>query len=159
MQLARAGFSFYFWGRGGGPVTGEIDIRLAHQLPEKPRVLTLCHTTLDKPSRWKCSDLKVRMASLVAHSKESACKAGDHLQCRRWGFDPWVRKIPWRQKWQHTPIFLPGKSNGQRSLVGYNPWSTRVGHDLANKPPPKVRTIISWGLGQVCRKVSPARRV
>ena len=46
-------------------------------------------------------------------------------QCRRQkrrGFNPWVRKIPWRRKWQPTPIFLPGKSHGQRSLVGYNPW-------------------------------------
>ena len=34
-----------------------------------------------------------------------------------------VRKIPWRRKWQHTPIFLPGESHGQRSLVGYSPQS------------------------------------
>ena len=33
--------------------------------------------------------------------------------------DPWVEKIPWRRKWQPTPVFLPGKSHGQRSLVGY----------------------------------------
>ena len=35
---------------------------------------------------------------------------------------PEVRKIPWRRKWQPTPVFLPGKSHGQRSLVGYSPW-------------------------------------
>ena len=40
------------------------------------------------------------------------------LQCRRFRFDPWVRKMPWRRKWQHTPVFLPGKFHGQRSLVG-----------------------------------------
>ena len=33
--------------------------------------------------------------------------------------DPWVGKMPWRRKWQPTPVFLPGKSHGQRSLVGY----------------------------------------
>ena len=44
------------------------------------------------------------------------------LQCGRPGFDPWVRKIPWRRKWQPTPVLLPGKSHGQRSLVGYSPW-------------------------------------
>ena len=33
--------------------------------------------------------------------------------------DPWVQKIPWRRRWQLTPIFLPGKSHGQRSLAGY----------------------------------------
>ena len=37
------------------------------------------------------------------------------------GFDPWVGKILWRIKWQSTTIFLPGKSHGQRSLVGYSP--------------------------------------
>ena len=34
------------------------------------------------------------------------------------GFDPWVGKIPWKRKWQPTPVFLPGKFHGQRSLVG-----------------------------------------
>ena len=37
-------------------------------------------------------------------------------------FDPWVRKIPWRRKWQSTPVFLPRKFHGQRSLVGYSAW-------------------------------------
>ena len=37
-------------------------------------------------------------------------------------FHPWVREIPWRRKWQPTPVVLPGKSHGQRSLVGYSPW-------------------------------------
>ena len=49
-------------------------------------------------------------------SKEHAC------QCRRpkrHGFDPCLRKIPWRWKWQSTPVFLPGESHGQKSLVGY----------------------------------------
>ena len=41
---------------------------------------------------------------------------------KRHGFDPWVKKIPWTRKWQTTPVFLPGKSHGQRSLVGYSPW-------------------------------------
>ena len=44
------------------------------------------------------------------------------LQYGRPGFDPWVRKIPCRRKWQPTPVLLPGKSHGQRSLVGYSPW-------------------------------------
>ena len=52
-------------------------------------------------------------------------------QCRRRGFEPWVGKIPWRRKWESTPIFLPGKSQGQRSLAGYGPGGCRVGHDGA----------------------------
>ena len=49
--------------------------------------------------------------------KEPVC------QCRRHRrpVSPWVGKIPWRRKWQPTPIFLPEKSNGQRSLVDCNP--------------------------------------
>ena len=38
------------------------------------------------------------------------------------GFDPGVRNIPWRRKWQPAPVFLPGESHGQRSLVSYSPW-------------------------------------
>ena len=52
-------------------------------------------------------------------SKESAC------QCRRRGFYLWVGKIPWSSKYQPIPVFLPGKSHGQRSLVGYNPWACK----------------------------------
>ena len=60
--------------------------------------------------------------------KESAC------QCRRHWFDPWVMKIPWKRKWQPTPVFLPGKSYGQKSLVGYSPWGWKiVGQDLVAK--------------------------
>ena len=43
-------------------------------------------------------------------------------------FDPWVRKIPQRRKWQPTPVFLPGKLHGQKSLVGYSLWGCRVRH-------------------------------
>ena len=37
----------------------------------------------------------------------------------------WVRKIPWRRKWQPTPVFVPGESHGQRSLAGYSPWGRK----------------------------------
>ena len=47
------------------------------------------------------------------------------LHCGRPGFDPWVGKIPWRRKWQSTPGLLPGKSHGQRSLIGYSPWDRK----------------------------------
>ena len=52
--------------------------------------------------------------------KVSAC-----LQCGRPGFDAWIGKIPWRRKWQPTPVPLPGKSNRQSSPVGYSPWGHR----------------------------------
>ena len=72
-----------------------------------------------------CMPIRTYMPILY---KESACK------CRRHGFSPWVNKIPWRKTCQPTPIFLPGKSHGQRRLVGYSPWGCeRVRHDLAAK--------------------------
>ena len=63
--------------------------------------------------------------------KKSACQC---RRCRRHVFNPWVRKIPWRRKWQPTPDFLPGKSHGQRSLAGYSPWGrSTVGQFLVAK--------------------------
>ena len=50
---------------------------------------------------------------------KSAC------QCRRHEFNPWVRKIPWRRKWQPTPVVLPGKSRGQRSIAVCSPWDCK----------------------------------
>ena len=44
------------------------------------------------------------------------------LQMQEHGFDPWVRKIPCRRKWQPIPVFLPGISHGERSLVAYSSW-------------------------------------
>ena len=40
-------------------------------------------------------------------------------------FDPWLGKIPWKRKRQPTPVILPGKLHGQRSLVGYSPWGRK----------------------------------
>ena len=51
--------------------------------------------------------------------KESTCQCSRHKRCR---FNPWVGKIPWRRKWQPTPVFLPGEFHGQRNLVGYSAW-------------------------------------
>ena len=55
-------------------------------------------------------------ASLVAQMVRTC------LQCRRLELDPWVWKIPWRRKWYPTPVLLPRKSHGRRSLVGCSPW-------------------------------------
>ena len=47
------------------------------------------------------------------------------LETKKTTFDPWVRMIPWRKKWQPTPVFLPEKSLGQRSLADYSPWGQK----------------------------------
>jgi len=49
------------------------------------------------------------------------------------GLDPRVRKSPWRRKWQTTPIFLPVKSQGQRSLEGYSHGTTKSQTPLASE--------------------------
>ena len=58
---------------------------------------------------------------MVSLGKNLHASVGD----MRLGFDPWVRKIPWRRTWQPTPVFLPGESHGQRSLVNYSPWGCK----------------------------------
>jgi len=62
------------------------------------------------------TDMEFRITGVTHGSdgKDSACSA------RRPGFDPWVRKSPWRRKWQPTPVFLAWKI-AQRSLLGYRP--------------------------------------
>ena len=57
-----------------------------------------------------------------ASGKEPTCQCKRH---KRHEFDPWVGTMPWRKAWQLTPIFLPGESHGQRSLVGYSPWGCK----------------------------------
>ena len=57
-------------------------------------------------------------SGLKKKKKNPPANAGD---VKRHGFDPWVRKIPWRRAWKPTQVFLPGESRGQRSLAGYSP--------------------------------------
>ena len=57
--------------------------------------------------------------AVVKNPPAKARDAGDA------GSVPGSERIPWRRGWQHTPVFLPGKSHGQRSLVGYSPWGPK----------------------------------
>ena len=77
-----------------------------------------CVTTWQSPTETHLKKKKKKKKGLPTYisGKESACR------CRRCRFHPWVRKIPWRRKWQPTPVFLPGKPLGRRSLVGYSLW-------------------------------------
>ena len=65
-------------------------------------------------------------SQMVLVVKNSPANAGD---TRDVALISGSEKIPWRRKWQPTPVFLPGKCHGQRSLAGHNLWSHRVGHD------------------------------
>jgi len=66
--------------------------------------------------------------------KNPPANAEDARHARDVVLIPESGKIPWRRKWQLTPVYLPGKSHGQRILMGYSPWGfKRVWHDLATK--------------------------
>ena len=86
---------------------------------------------------WRHFDLpatKSYMHYLVQYLQQFSKKAGLPwwlrqericLQRGKPGFNPWVRKIPWRRKWLPIPVFLPGEFHGQRGLVGYSPWGCK----------------------------------
>ena len=84
---------------------------------------TLCRVA---QSQTHCSNLALRGLPKWLSGKESACQCRRN---RRGRFSAWVGKISWRRKWQPTPLFLPGKSRGQRSLEGCSSWGHRVGHN------------------------------
>ena len=60
--------------------------------------------------------------SLPAEPPGSPCQRRRNKRC---GLSLWVGKTPWRRAWKPTPVFLPGESHGQRSLVGYSPWGQK----------------------------------
>ena len=59
---------------------------------------------------------------LGTRGNASACQCS---WLKRHGFNLCMGKIPWRRKWQPTPVFLPGKSHGRRTLTGYSPWGRK----------------------------------
>ena len=70
--------------------------------------------------------------------------------------NPWARKIPWRRKWQPTPVFLPGKSHRQRSLVGYSPCGVnRVRQNLETKQQPQWQHSLQVSLSSHFEVVIP----
>ena len=73
------------------------------------------------PSLFNQCPLDEPASQVVVVGKNPPTNTGDE----RWGFNPWIRKIPWSTKWHPTPIFLPKKFHGQRSLDGYSPWGRK----------------------------------
>ena len=82
-------------------------------------------------------------------SKESAC------QCRKCSFNHWVGKIPWRRKWQPAPVFLPGKSHGQRSLVRYSSWVHKESNMTEHAHTDEVSLAVIDGGGSTMGKEHP----
>ena len=93
----------------------------------------------------QCSKHLLNIKYLPDHGATWQCRR--HKRCR---LDPWIGKIPWRRKWQPTPVFLSGQSQGRRRLVGYSPW----GHkelawlsDWASVCVPD--TVLGWSLDEL----------
>ena len=86
-------------------------------------MLNMRKVSFQRPERGKKVAIRVYMGfpGGSAGKNLSACNAGDG----RCEFDPWLGKIPWKRKWQPTSVFLPEKSQGQRSLAGYSPGGAR----------------------------------
>ena len=74
--------------------------------------------------------------------KESACQYRSHRRCR---FIPWVGKIPWRRKWQPTPVFLPGQSHGQRNLASYSPQGRKESDMTEHSARTRAQKAKEWG--------------
>ena len=70
------------------------------------------------------------------------------LKCRRPEFNPWVGKTSQRRAWQPIPVFLPGESHGQRSLVGYTPWGHKE-PDITLHDTKKSDTMSVWSEGKL----------
>ena len=85
-----------------------------------PQLMVLASTTCVSQLPWQLSWLRI------------------HLRCRRPRFDSQAGKIPWRRKWQPTPVILPGESpwTEEPGSLLHSMGLPRVRHDLATKPPP-----------------------
>ena len=98
-------------------------------------ILEWVATSFSRQSSWSRTWTQVSYIAGEFFTTEPPGKATrttreTHLPSWQHRLDLWVRKIPWRRKWQFISVFLLGKSHGQRSLVGYSPWGCkRVRHD------------------------------
>ena len=81
-------------------------------MTEQLNHLTLAHTDSFSTLKWNYYHPILQRFPWWLSGKESACQAGD-------SFNPCIRKISWRRKWQPIQVFLPGKSLGQKNVVGY----------------------------------------
>ena len=89
-----------------------------------------CHSLWDHKeldTTWWLKNINNKNMSCIGFPDGSWVKR-IHLQCRRNrrpGCDPWIWKIPWRNAWQPTLVFLPGESHRQRNLAGYSLWGRK----------------------------------
>ena len=85
---------------------------------------TLIHITIPNSLSFDSLLLIIQVKPNISFSLHTAILASGSVVKKLWrcGFNPWAGKIPWRRKWQPTPVFLPGKYHGHRSLAGCSTW-------------------------------------
>ena len=101
----------------------------------------MCSFKVLIPRKWEFVGLYFAAWEVIKtwlSGKESAS------HCRRHGLNPWVRKIPWRRKWQPTLGFMPGETHGQRSLMGYSLWSCQEPDMTEHKHEKEKIWQLSW---------------
>ena len=89
-----------------------------------PVYLTYMQNTSCEMLGWKKHKMESRLQREISVTSDTQMTPPS-CQCRRLGFDPWVKKIPWRREWLPTPVFLLGELNEQSSLVGYSLWGLK----------------------------------
>ena len=108
-----------------------VQVLSLDKAPQGPGLCSLC-TLLSGPPSW-------------LRGQEPTRQLGG---C---GFDPWVGKTSWRRKWQSAPVFLPGKFQGQRSLMGYSPWGPKESDTTE-----RLTLSLSWPAGSSSPTADPA---
>ena len=100
--------------------------------------LTILETLMQKNICWMKEVLQLQLSKLQNISVSSVTHFSFlHFSFpSKWVFSPYYSLSPWRRKWQPTPVCLPGKSHGQRSLVGYSLWGHKNQTQPLTKPPP-----------------------
>ena len=101
------------------PYTGLLSPWILHQEDKSPECLTL---RVNRACIWESQKATGNKDSTFKWLPWWLRQYRICLQCGRPEFDPWIWKIPWKREWLPTPLFLPGESHGQKSLLGYSPW-------------------------------------
>ena len=124
--LPMQGAQIQFLVRELGPSCRNPEVHMLQLSLHRQLKKILCATTKTRNSQINTFFEKLNIHLLIYEPAiDGSVGKESNLQCRRHRrrrFNPWVRKITGRRKWLPNPVFLPGESHGQRSLVGYSPW-------------------------------------
>ena len=116
------------------------NVQTAFKMEKRPLDFDACRKAVSKVIPVEAAEEQSLGLPVWSSGEETACHSLAGLpswlrrkrtcpQCGRPGFDPCIGKIPWRSKWQPTPVFLPGESHAQRSLAGHTVGLQRAGQD------------------------------